>query len=52
MCVYGDQDAHSLCPELPEQSGQRVRMDGGHHLGGDTSRIAGLIAAELGRSGT
>jgi type IV secretory pathway VirJ component len=52
MCVYGADDAHSLCPALPANSGEQVRMDGGHHLGGDTDRIAGLIAAELGRGGT
>ena len=51
MCVYGADDAHSLCPALPPHSTEQVRMDGGHHLGGDTDRIAGMIAAELGRGG-
>jgi type IV secretory pathway VirJ component len=45
MCVYGAADLHSLCPALPPR--ELVRMAGGHHLGGDTARIAGLIAAEL-----
>ncbi|HET7233745.1 MAG TPA: AcvB/VirJ family lysyl-phosphatidylglycerol hydrolase [Longimicrobium sp.] len=48
MCVYGADDAHSLCPTLPARAGEQVRMDGGHHLGGDTQRIATLIAAEMG----
>lgn len=47
MCVYGASDAHSLCPALPARTGRQVPMDGGHHLGGDTDRIAGMIAAEL-----
>jgi type IV secretory pathway VirJ component len=45
MCVYGAADTHSLCPALPP--GQGVLMAGGHHLGGDTARIAGIIAAEV-----
>jgi len=52
MCVYGAEDAHSLCPALPAHASEQVRMDGGHHLGGDTDRIAGLIAAVLGSGGT
>lgn len=48
LCVYGAEDAHSLCPALPARVGELMRVDGGHHLGGDTGRIAGVIAAELG----
>lgn len=45
VCVYGATDAHSLCPALPAR--QAMRMAGGHHLGGDTARIAAIIAAEV-----
>jgi type IV secretory pathway VirJ component len=49
LCVYGQEETGSLCPQL---SGHRVRVDsfkGAHHFGGSYEAIAHTILVELGK---
>lgn len=43
MCIYGDGDSDTLCPQLDPRAYQVVRLPGGHHLGGDYARLARVI---------
>jgi type IV secretory pathway VirJ component len=47
LCIYGEEEATSLCPQL---SGSRMRVvafKGAHHFGGDYESIAKLILNEI-----
>jgi type IV secretory pathway VirJ component len=49
LCVYGDEEAQSLCPRV---SGGRTRvlaLKGGHHFGGSYEAIAEAILKQIGR---
>jgi type IV secretory pathway VirJ component len=47
MCIFGDGEKDSLCPELSKSRVRIVRVDGGHHFGGDYERLSRLILKEL-----
>ncbi|HEY6008381.1 MAG TPA: AcvB/VirJ family lysyl-phosphatidylglycerol hydrolase, partial [Geobacteraceae bacterium] len=49
LCLYGDDEADSLCRTLPAEAGKRIPLPGGHHLGGDYGALADRILEELGK---
>jgi type IV secretory pathway VirJ component len=47
LCFYGSGERDSACPGLDPAAATAVRLDGGHHLGGDYEGIAERILAGL-----
>ncbi|WP_375765501.1 virulence factor family protein [Archangium gephyra] len=48
LCLYGEEEGDSLCPELSHVPGAHpVMLAGGHHLSGDYTGIARLILQAL-----
>jgi type IV secretory pathway VirJ component len=46
LCIYGDDDAQSLCPQLQDVSRVRnVKLAGGHHFNGDYDAVAQAVVA-------
>lgn len=43
LCMYGIDDDESLCPKLDPQKFKLVKLEGGHHFGGDYDKLAQLI---------
>ena len=43
LCVYGDDDGDSICPQVNPANARVVELSGGHHFGGDYGKLAGLI---------
>jgi type IV secretory pathway VirJ component len=48
LCVYGRDDASSLCAQLGPTHARVVELPGGHHFGGDYDAVARLILQQLG----
>jgi type IV secretory pathway VirJ component len=51
LCLYGQKDDDSLCPDLPKGQGQAAQLPGGHHFGGDYESVARLLLASGGVAG-
>jgi type IV secretory pathway VirJ component len=49
LCVYGTDEDDSLCPSLAPDHVTEVKMNGGHHFGGDYSLIGAKILEAAGR---
>jgi type IV secretory pathway VirJ component len=47
LCVYGRDDASSLCAQLGPTHARVVELPGGHHFGGDYDAVARLILQQL-----
>lgn len=45
LCIYGEDDADSLCPRLGNSTLQAMRVPGGHHFNGDYRGLAKTILA-------
>ncbi len=45
LCVYGEKEAESLCPDLPAGLAQLLPTSGAHHFGGDYKKLAGAVLA-------
>jgi len=45
QCFYGSEEADSACPRLSGSKAEIVRLDGGHHLGGQYAEIARRIVS-------
>jgi type IV secretory pathway VirJ component len=43
LCVYGDDDSDSICPQVNPANARVVELSGGHHFGGDYDKLAKLI---------
>ena len=43
LCVYGDDDDDSICPQVNPANARVVELSGGHHFGGDYGKLARLI---------
>ncbi len=43
LCVYGEEEKRSLCPELDRDLAVSERIPGGHHFGGKYEALADLI---------
>jgi type IV secretory pathway VirJ component len=46
LCLYGEDDADSICGELGPAHARVVRLPGGHHFDGDYGRVARLIVEQ------
>ena len=47
LCIYGQDDAGALCPQLPAGSAQVVKLPGDHHFQGDYAALARVILQQL-----
>jgi type IV secretory pathway VirJ component len=47
LCVYGKEEADSLCRKLHGAGIRAVRLPGGHHFDGDYAAVAQAILAAL-----
>lgn len=47
LCLYGEGDGDSLCPELPVDNVTAEQMPGGHHFNGAYEDLAARILARL-----
>jgi len=43
LCIYGDDDAESLCPHLQASRVRIVKLAGGHHFNGDYDAVAKVV---------
>ena len=43
LCIYGDDDAESLCPRLQPGRVVIVKLAGGHHFNGDYDAVAQVV---------
>ena len=43
LCIYGQEEKDSLCPELSPVHAQVMRLAGGHHFGGEYGVLAARI---------
>jgi type IV secretory pathway VirJ component len=43
VCVYGQDERNSLCPELAPAHVRPIALSGGHHFGGDYDALAARI---------
>ena len=50
LCVYGEEEADTLCTDLDQQRATVIRMKGGHHFEGDYNALAETILREAGVS--
>lgn len=44
LCIHGESEEGSLCPDLSSASAADLKLSGGHHLGGSFDAIAAAIA--------
>ena len=49
LCVYGEDEEESLCPELAALGVRVHKVSGDHHFDGDYPGVADLILEELGK---
>lgn len=47
LCIYGDEEDDSVCPQLLGSRAQVARLPGGHHFDGDYEKVAETILAAL-----
>jgi type IV secretory pathway VirJ component len=45
LCIYGEQESDSLCPQLDPHTVAVVKLKGGHHFDGDYAALAQTILA-------
>jgi type IV secretory pathway VirJ component len=43
LCIYGDDDTESLCPQLRSGRVKLVKLAGGHHFNGDYDAVAQAV---------
>ncbi len=43
LCVYGDDDADSICPKVSAQYARVIKLPGGHHFNGNYLPLAQLV---------
>lgn len=44
LCIHGESETESVCPDLAQANVTDVRLSGGHHLGGSFDTVAASIA--------
>lgn len=47
LCIYGEDDEDSVCPQLQGDSATSVKLPGGHHFDGDYGKLAAVILGAL-----
>ncbi len=50
LCIYGQADKDTLCPQLPAEATRRFPLPGDHHFKGDYATLAQTILRELGNT--
>ncbi|WLA14261.1 virulence factor family protein [Xanthomonas translucens] len=48
LCIYGEDDDDSVCPDLPHGGAQLVKLPGDHHFKGDYAELARQILQRIG----
>lgn len=43
LCIYGEDDADAICPDLKPGMARVIKLPGDHHFDGDYARLAALI---------
>ncbi len=43
LCIYGEDEEDSLCPELPNDLVSSLKLPGDHHFDGDYEKVSGVI---------
>jgi type IV secretory pathway VirJ component len=43
LCVFGEDEDDSLCPQIKTRSFKALRLPGGHHFDGDYAKLAKII---------
>jgi type IV secretory pathway VirJ component len=46
LCIYGEEERDSLCPNLDVSVAQTIRLKGGHHFDGHYATLANIILHE------
>ena len=47
LCLYGTDDAESVCPDVSRTGVRSIALPGGHHFGGRYQTLAGIILEGL-----
>jgi len=47
LCIYGEEEKASLCPQLSDDRTRVVAFKGAHHFGGSYETIANIIVREI-----
>ena len=47
LCIYGNDETDSLCPQIDGKSARSVSLPGAHHFNGDYRRVAAEILARV-----
>ena len=47
LCIYGEDDSASLCPDMDPTQFKIAELPGGHHFGNDYMALADLILREV-----
>ncbi|MFC3656582.1 virulence factor family protein [Xanthomonas hyacinthi] len=47
LCIYGEDDDDSVCPDLPHGAAQLVKLPGDHHFKGDYAELAKQILQRI-----
>ncbi|MFH2132581.1 MAG: AcvB/VirJ family lysyl-phosphatidylglycerol hydrolase [bacterium] len=47
LCIWGDREKASLCPQLTYPFVKTIILNGDHHLGGDYARISDIIIEQI-----
>jgi type IV secretory pathway VirJ component len=47
LCIYGEEEKGSLCPQLSGNQIRVVSLKGAHHFGGSYETIGNLIVKEI-----
>ena len=47
LCVYGQQETDSLCPDLQGNNFKKVALPGAHHFGGNYPHIVETLLGEM-----
>jgi type IV secretory pathway VirJ component len=50
VCVYGEGESDTICPEMDPALATPIRLTGGHHFGGDYAGIASRLIEESERN--
>lgn len=48
LCIYGENDTDTLCPDLPNGAAQLIKLPGDHHFKGDYAELAKQILLRIG----
>ena len=43
LCIHGEDEKESVCPDLAPSSATDLKLEGGHHLGGSFDTVAAAI---------